>query len=112
MLPFILRRLLQSALVMVVVAFIAFGLFNFTGDPVQFMVGQVNPRLGEKVLDPACGTGGFLSCALEHVRAQDVKSPRDEAALQASFVTPSGIAILTVATLVYAWVRHVALKRL
>ncbi|HUL61731.1 MAG TPA: ABC transporter permease, partial [Methanocella sp.] len=40
MLAFILRRLLQSALVMAVVAFIAFGLFNFTGDPVQFMVGQ------------------------------------------------------------------------
>jgi len=39
-LAFILRRLLQSLLVMVVVAFIAFGLFNFTGDPVQFMVGQ------------------------------------------------------------------------
>ena len=40
MLAFILRRIVQSALVMVVVAFIAFGLFNFTGDPVQFMVGQ------------------------------------------------------------------------
>ncbi len=40
MLAFILRRVLQSALVMLVVAFIAFGLFNFTGDPVQFMVGQ------------------------------------------------------------------------
>ena len=40
MLAFILRRVFQSALVMVVVAFIAFGLFNFTGDPVQFMVGQ------------------------------------------------------------------------
>jgi peptide/nickel transport system permease protein len=40
MLAFVLRRILQSALVMVVVAFIAFGLFNFTGDPVQFMVGQ------------------------------------------------------------------------
>ncbi|MEO8753451.1 MAG: ABC transporter permease [Casimicrobiaceae bacterium] len=40
MLAFILRRLLQSALVMLVVAFIAFGLFNFTGDPISFMVGQ------------------------------------------------------------------------
>jgi peptide/nickel transport system permease protein len=39
-LAFILRRIVQSALVMVVVAFIAFGLFNFTGDPVAFMVGQ------------------------------------------------------------------------
>jgi peptide/nickel transport system permease protein len=36
---FILRRILQSVAVMAVVAFIAFGLFNFTGDPVAFMVG-------------------------------------------------------------------------
>ena len=40
MLAFILRRILQSVVVMAVVAFIAFGLFNFTGDPVTFMVGQ------------------------------------------------------------------------
>jgi type I restriction enzyme M protein len=26
----------------------------------QFIVEQVNPRLGETILDPACGTGGFL----------------------------------------------------
>jgi peptide/nickel transport system permease protein len=39
-LAFILRRVLQSAVVLAVVAFIAFGLFNFTGDPVAFMVGQ------------------------------------------------------------------------
>jgi type I restriction enzyme M protein len=36
----------------------------------QFMVDQVNPQLGEKVLDPACGTGGFLACAIEHLRPQ------------------------------------------
>jgi peptide/nickel transport system permease protein len=40
MLAFVLRRVLQSAIVMVVVAFIAFGLFNFVGDPVAFMLGQ------------------------------------------------------------------------
>jgi len=40
MAAFILRRIVQSAVVMAVVAFIAFGLFNFTGDPVAFMVGQ------------------------------------------------------------------------
>jgi len=40
LLAFILRRILQSAAVMAVVAFVAFGLFNFTGDPVSFMVGQ------------------------------------------------------------------------
>jgi len=36
----------------------------------QFMVDQVNPQLGEKVLDPACGTGGFLACTIEHLRPQ------------------------------------------
>jgi peptide/nickel transport system permease protein len=40
LLAFILRRILQSFVVMAVVAFIAFGLFTFTGDPVTFMVGQ------------------------------------------------------------------------
>ncbi len=40
MLAFILRRVVQSAVVMAVVAFIAFGLFNFTGDPIANMVGQ------------------------------------------------------------------------
>jgi peptide/nickel transport system permease protein len=39
-LAFILRRIVQSFAVMAVVAFIAFGMFNFTGDPVTFMVGQ------------------------------------------------------------------------
>ena len=40
MLAFILRRVLQSVVVLLVVAFIAFGLFNFTGDPVSLMLGQ------------------------------------------------------------------------
>jgi type I restriction enzyme M protein len=50
----------------------------------QFMVDQVNPKLGEKVLDPACGTGGFLTCAIEHVRGKQVKSIEDEETLQQS----------------------------
>lgn len=37
---------------------------------VQFMVQAVSPRLGETVLDPACGTGGFLAEAFSHLRAQ------------------------------------------
>ena len=40
MLAFILRRILQSVAVLVAVAFIAFALFTYTGDPVTFMVGQ------------------------------------------------------------------------
>src|SRR5574342_151614 len=40
MLAFILRRLGQAVLVMLTVAFIAFALFRFVGDPVIFMLGQ------------------------------------------------------------------------
>lgn len=50
----------------------------------QFIVDQVDPKLGEKILDPACGTGGFLTCAIEHVRKKYVKDADDEATLQAS----------------------------
>lgn len=40
----------------------------YTPRPViRFMVQQVDPQLGEIVLDPACGTGGFLVEALEHL---------------------------------------------
>jgi type I restriction enzyme M protein len=47
----------------------------------QFMVDMTNPRLGEVVLDPATGTGGFLVCAIEHLR-QQVKNADQEAQLQ------------------------------
>jgi len=50
----------------------------------QFMVDMADPKLGQIVLDPACGTGGFLVCALEHVRAKYVKRAADRAKLQKS----------------------------
>ena len=40
MLAFILRRLLQAVIVMVTVAFLAFLLFQFVGDPVLILLGQ------------------------------------------------------------------------
>jgi type I restriction enzyme M protein len=41
----------------------------YTPRPViRFVVQQVAPRLGDRVLDPACGTGGFLVETLEHLR--------------------------------------------
>lgn len=49
----------------------------------QFMTDMVAPRLGELVMDPACGTGGFLACAIEALRKQ-VKTSRQEATLQQS----------------------------
>lgn len=33
----------------------------------QFITEMVNPQPGEKILDPACGTGGFLTAALGHI---------------------------------------------
>jgi type I restriction enzyme M protein len=50
----------------------------------QFIVNRVDPQLDETVLDPACGTGGFLTCAIEHKREHYVKSAHDEEVLQAS----------------------------
>ncbi len=43
----------------------------YTPRPViQFMVAVVDPQLGEVVLDPACGTGGFLAEAFAHLEQQ------------------------------------------
>ncbi|HAH48604.1 MAG TPA: DNA methyltransferase, partial [Planctomycetaceae bacterium] len=50
----------------------------------QFMVDMVDPKLGEKLLDPACGTGGFLTCSIEHVRKKYVKTVADRELLQQS----------------------------
>jgi len=43
----------------------------------QFMVDIINPQLGEKILDPACGTGGFLTCAIGHLESQ-IKTAEDK----------------------------------
>ena len=48
----------------------------------RFVVEMVSPKLGEKVLDPACGTGGFLIDTLEYIRRQEVKTAADEKKLQ------------------------------
>lgn len=50
----------------------------------QFMVDMVDPRLGESILDPACGTGGFLTCSLEHLRNNYVHTAEDEQTAQAA----------------------------
>jgi type I restriction enzyme M protein len=48
---------------------------------VRFMVQVTDPRLGETVLDPACGTGGFLVEAYDHLAPQ-VSSPEQRQTLQ------------------------------
>ena len=47
-----------------------------------FMVDRIDPHPGETLLDPACGTGGFLTCAIQHMREHYVKRVPDEEAMQ------------------------------
>lgn len=51
----------------------------------KFIIDRVDPRLGEKVFDPAAGTGGFLTGAIDHIR-KEVKTPEDEQLLQHSIL--------------------------
>ena len=50
----------------------------------KFIAQTVAPKLGEIVFDPACGTGGFLTSAIEFIRANEVKSVEDRKILQNS----------------------------
>ncbi|MGY6630087.1 MAG: N-6 DNA methylase [Wenzhouxiangella sp.] len=49
-----------------------------------FMVKMTDPKPGETLFDPACGTGGFLTCSIRHMREHSIKRPEDEARMQAS----------------------------
>jgi type I restriction enzyme M protein len=49
-----------------------------------FMVDRIDPHPGEILFDPACGTGGFLTCAMRHMRDRYVKRPEDEQTMQAA----------------------------
>jgi type I restriction enzyme M protein len=54
----------------------------YTPRPVtQFIVDMVAPKLGDKVLDPACGTGGFLVSTINHLKKQ-VRSVEEQKILE------------------------------
>ena len=48
----------------------AYGEFYTPRAITQFMTDMLAPQLGETVLDPACGTGGFLTCVIERLMPQ------------------------------------------
>ncbi|RTE66683.1 SAM-dependent DNA methyltransferase [Amphritea opalescens] len=48
----------------------------------RFMVNRIDPKLGESIMDPACGTGGFLACAFDHVKERYVHTAADHQTLQ------------------------------
>ena len=46
------------------------GQFRTPRHIIQMMVSLVDPKLGEEICDPACGTGGFLLGAYQHILTQ------------------------------------------
>lgn len=65
----------------------------FTPRPlIQAMVDVTDPRVGELVWDPACGTGGFLMVAYDHMRAQTKQAAKlkqlRESGLRGQDITP------------------------
>lgn len=56
----------------------------YTPRPItQFVVDMVNPILGEKVLDFACGTGGYLTSTINHfIKTGQIKNVEDNQVLQ------------------------------
>jgi type I restriction enzyme M protein len=45
------------------------GQFFTPREVIRSMVRAINPRLGETIYDPGCGTGGFLAQSFEYMRA-------------------------------------------
>ncbi|AUI88534.1 restriction endonuclease subunit M [Vibrio azureus] len=48
----------------------------------RFIVDRLDPKLGESIMDPATGTGGFLACSFEHVKNNYVQTAADHQTLQ------------------------------
>src|SRR5882724_4496044 len=47
-----------------------------------FMVDRIDPHPGEILFDPACGTGGFLTCAIRHMEKDYVRTPKQREKMQ------------------------------
>lgn len=52
----------------------------------ELMTQMTAPKLGEKILDPAAGTGGFLTAAIDFIVENEVKIPEDRLTLQSNII--------------------------
>lgn len=50
----------------------------------RFIIDRLDPKLDESLFDPACGTGGFLACAIDHKRKNYAHTSADEEVLRKS----------------------------
>ncbi len=48
----------------------------------SFMVQMIDPHPGETLFDPACGTGGFLTCSIRHMEEKYVRTPAQRETMQ------------------------------
>lgn len=48
----------------------------------SFMVQMIDPQPGETLFDPACGTGGFLTCSIRHMEEKYVRTPAQRETMQ------------------------------
>jgi type I restriction enzyme M protein len=46
------------------------------------MADRIDPRPSEILFDPACGTGGFLTCAIHHMEKNYVRTPKQRETMQ------------------------------
>jgi hypothetical protein len=70
MLAYIIRRILQSVLVMLVVALVSFSLFRFVGDPINSMVGQEATIADREALRDRAGAERSVPDAIRHLCGQ------------------------------------------
>jgi type I restriction enzyme M protein len=49
-----------------------------------FMTHQIDPHPGEILFDPACGTGGFITNAIDYMRKHYISTPEQEQLMQNS----------------------------
>lgn len=52
------------------------GQFFTPREIIRAVVRIIDPKIGDKVYDPSCGTGGFLAQAFEHMRGEDGENVR------------------------------------
>ena len=58
------------------------GQFRTPRHIIDFIVGIINPQKHEVIIDPACGTAGFLVSAYQHIKSQN-RNPNGETTLSA-----------------------------
>ena len=64
------------------------GQFRTPRHIIDFIVSIVDPKKDETILDPACGTAGFLISSYKHILRANVESQDNETESYASILTP------------------------